>query len=44
MSVKDALKHCKLSTRLKNKIENNSTWEGAFYKTEELKLTKVELF
>ena len=25
------------STRLKNKIENNSTWEGAFYQSEWLK-------
>ena len=28
----------------KIKIENNSTWEGAFIKVNELKLTQVELF
>ena len=32
------------NAHLKNKIENNSTWEGAFVKMNELKLTQVELF
>ena len=31
-------------TRLKNKIKNSSTWEGAFIKMNELKLTQVQLF
>ena len=29
---------------LKKKIENNSTWEGAFYQSEWVKSTQVELF
>ena len=32
-----------LVTSLKNKIENNSTWEGAFYQIEWVKFTEVEL-
>ena len=27
----------KLQTRLKNKIENDSTWEGVFYQSESVK-------
>ena len=34
----------RFSTRLKNKTENNSTSEGAFYKVNKLKLTHVELY
>ena len=31
-------KHCEQCTRLKNKIENNSTWEAAFYQSEWVKV------
>ena len=31
-------------TSLKNKIENNSTWEGTFYQSEWVKLIQAELF
>ena len=31
-------------TRLKKKIENNSTWKIGFIKMNELKITNVELF
>ena len=27
-----------ISTRLKNKVENNSTWEGAFYESKWVKI------
>ena len=28
-------------TRLKNKIENNSAWEGAFYQSERVKINSI---
>ena len=31
-------------TRLKNKIESNSNWEGAFYQSEWVKIKSIELF
>ena len=34
----------KLVTRLKNKIENNSTWEGAFYQSEWVKINSKWVF
>ena len=30
--------------RLKNKTENKSIWEGAFYQNERIKITQVEIF
>ena len=34
-----------MRTRIKNKIENNWTWEGAFYQSEWVnEITQVELF
>ena len=48
IGVTKALKHKTLRkstfTHLKNKIENNSTWEGAFYQSEWVKINQVELF
>ena len=32
------------STCLKKKIENNSTWESAFYQSDWVKITQVEFF
>ena len=32
------------NTRLKNEIENNSTWEGVFYQSQSVKIIQAELF